>query len=52
MKLCCENIFCIYQNNKCILDDIHLDIQGNCLDCIYINIDCELLDKLKEEAEK
>ena len=46
----CENIFCIYfENDACILNEISLDIQGNCRDCIYIDLD----DKtLKAEREK
>ena len=36
----CENNFCIYWKDKsCILDEISLDIQGQCEDCIYIDLD-------------
>ena len=42
----CENIFCIYfSNKKCILDEISLDIQGTCENCIYVDIDEEVLEK-------
>lgn len=49
-----ENEFCIYQkyNNTCLLDNIHLDAQGNCRDCIYVNIDYELLKEAKDKANK
>lgn len=47
----CENKFCIYQNNnKCIDDNIELDISGLCQSCILINIDDELLEKLKKKT--
>lgn len=46
----CENIFCIYwDKNECTLKEISLDDQGTCLECIYVNIDEEIL---KEEREK
>ncbi len=52
-NLRCENMFCIYQNdNRCVLDDIDLDIQGSCMDCIYVNIDKKLLDELKEKSKE
>ena len=45
----CENTFCIYWlNNECTLNDISLDIQGNCLDCIYIDLDDDVLKKERE----
>lgn len=48
--LFCENEFCIYQKQgMCILEKVQLDIQGNCTDCIYINVDKDMLDTLKEE---
>lgn len=49
-QLSCENKFCIYQKQgNCILKSVQLDIQGNCLDCIYINIEEDTLEKLKEK---
>ena len=40
----CENIFCIYwKDEKCLLKEICLDIQGNCKNCIYVDIDETLL---------
>lgn len=48
--LFCENEFCIYQKQgKCILENIQLDIQGNCVECIYINVGEETLNDLKEK---
>ncbi len=41
----CENVFCIYwSSNKCSLDDIYLNIQGNCQNCIYINLDEKIIE--------
>ncbi len=49
-QLLCENEFCIYQRHgKCILDCIQLDTQGNCTDCIYINVTEDALNSLKEK---
>lgn len=54
----CENIFCIYYaERQCILDEISLNIQGVCENCIYIEINekvladyrKELIEKLNEE---
>ncbi len=51
MKISCENEFCIYQKQgSCILKNLQLDIQGNCLDCIYINIEEDVLIALKEKV--
>ena len=47
----CKNYFCIYwKEDNCVLREISLDIQGNCEDCIYININKEMLDKERERA--
>lgn len=52
-ELKCENTFCIYQyEDTCELGSINLDIQGNCTDCIYVNIDEKTLNELKEKAIK
>ncbi len=49
-QLSCENEFCTYQKQgKCILESVQLDIQGNCTDCIYIKVEEETLNKLKEK---
>ena len=48
--LSCENEFCIYQKQgNCILESVQLDIQGNCTDCIYINVEKSTLKNLKEQ---
>lgn len=48
--LSCENEFCIYQKQgNCILESVQLDIRGNCIDCIYIDIEKDLLYNLKEK---
>ena len=52
-QLSCENEFCIYQKQgKCILESVQLDIQGNCADCIYIKIEEDPLNFLKEKVLK
>ena len=39
----CQNNFCIYwDNKKCILDEISLNICGQCEECVLIDIDEEL----------
>ena len=49
----CENEFCIYQEKgNCILDEISLDIIGQCTDCIYVNIPNKQLEKLKNEHRR
>lgn len=49
-NLYCENVFCIYQKDgKCILDIVNLDIQGNCVDCTYIDIEPTHLNELKQK---
>ena len=49
-ELSCENEFCIYQEHEiCILESVHLDIQGNCLDCVYIHLEKNALKNLKEK---
>lgn len=49
-RLSCENEFCIYQKQgTCILESVQLDIQGNCVDCIYINVEKDTLNNLKEK---
>ena len=49
-ELSCENEFCIYQKQGlCILESVQLDIQGNCVNCIYIHIEKEILNNMKEK---
>ena len=49
--LFCDNEFCIYQKEgKCVLEGVHLDIQGNCENCIYVSIERETLKDLKQKA--
>ncbi len=51
MPVKCENNFCIYQKNEsCLLEFVELDIQGQCKECIYINIENEMLEELKEQS--
>jgi len=49
-QLSCENEFCIYQKQgNCILKNVQLDTQGNCVDCTCINIEENTLTDLKEK---
>ena len=47
----CENHFCIYENaGFCLLEYIELDTQGQCKECIYVNIEEEKLKALKRQS--
>jgi len=53
----CENRFCIYQSKgRCMLDNVSIDNLGMCAECIYPDIDEEILHqaklKLLENYEK
>lgn len=49
----CENEFCIYQEKgSCVLDDINLDILGQCTECIYVDIPESQLENFKKEHRK
>lgn len=44
----CENIFCVYQDKGlCILEEIEIEITGQCSNCIYTDIIEKDLDKYK-----
>ena len=44
----CENSFCIYQSKgKCTLDKINIDSLGMCTECIYPDIDEEIINQAK-----
>ena len=44
----CSNKFCIYWNeNKCILESVSLDVLGCCESCIYIDIEESELKKYR-----
>ena len=46
----CENNFCVYwKESNCILNEISLDIQGQCEDCIYIDLDENFLESKRNE---
>lgn len=39
MPIFCENCFCIYwRAGTCAFDEISLDAQGSCQDCIYLDL--------------
>ncbi len=49
----CENRFCIYWSDQaCILDEISLDIQGSCQQCIYVDMEEEFLKTYREKFLK
>ena len=46
----CENIFCIYWSEGiCSINEVSLDIQGSCVDCIYVDIEDEYLQKKRKD---
>ena len=48
--MCCENRFCIYwEEHKCLLGEVTLDLQGCCRECVYVDIS---LDALAEERAR
>lgn len=47
----CENFLCVYEKDgECILDEIKIDISGQCACCIYPNIDSDTLKNYKNET--
>ena len=49
----CENNFCIYESNgKCLLHEISIDSLGMCAECIYPDIDEEVLNQAKSRLLK
>lgn len=49
----CENSFCIYERNgKCILEDVNINSFGMCSECIYPDIDHEIVNQAKLELLK
>ena len=49
----CENIFCIYwSDDKCVLDKVEMDIQGRCNSCIYVKINENELQVIREEQRR
>ena len=44
----CQNYLCIYEHEgKCKLNNIELDVLGQCTECMYPNIDKTELNRLK-----
>jgi hypothetical protein len=49
----CENVFCAYwQNYICRLEQITLDIQGKCRECVYVEPDAKLLNRERNKILK
>ena len=47
-KMNCENSFCIYQSKgRCILETVDINSLGMCTECIYPNIDEDLINQAK-----
>lgn len=46
----CENVFCVYQKeDRCLLDEVRLDIQGKCTEYIYVHVDETELKRNKQK---
>lgn len=44
----CDNMFCVYEENgKCALAEISLNAQGQCQECIQINLEKNALETAK-----
>ena len=53
IKVKCENSFCIYQSKgKCMLDKVSINSFGMCTECIYPDIDKEILNQAKQKLLK
>ena len=49
----CANYFCVYNaSNRCTLEQISLDVQGSCEDCIYITLAGWKLKRLRIKTLK
>ena len=49
----CENHFCIYyEDDACLLDDIALDVLGNCESCIYVTLPESLLRRVRAQMRE
>lgn len=49
----CEQKFCIYNHeNECVLTEISINSLGMCDDALWININTNLLNRLKEKQLK
>ena len=49
----CENSFCIYQSKgQCILETVNINSVGMCAECIYPDIDDDLINQAKLELLK
>ena len=49
----CKNVFCIYwEEDNCILGETSLDIQGNCENCIYVEIEDSRLEVMRKTLLK
>lgn len=45
----CEFSYCIYNSaNKCLLNNIKINVVGMCEECIIVSIDEKILDKQKQ----
>ena len=48
----CNNYFCVYQENGiCTLNEINIDIIGQCESCIYVDIPIYELKNYKKQTK-
>lgn len=49
----CENQFCLYWAAEgCALEEISLDVQGCCRQCIYLNLPPLFLERERQKARR
>jgi len=49
----CENVFCVYWKGQyCSLNEISLDAQGSCTDCVYVRLEEKYLTQKREESRR
>jgi len=47
----CENLYCVYWTESgCMLDEISLDLQGRCYECIYVSVTEEVMAKGRKKV--
>ena len=45
----CENLYCIYEKDgACVLDEVGINANGLCSECILVSLSFEALEKLKQ----
>ena len=49
MMICANRLCIYYSEGECTIDDISLDIDGRCEECIYVNFEEETLQKYRKK---